>query len=387
LTSRAGVALVTITSLAIASCGSAMLKNKDAAPDSAGTDGGPDTGTEGGTSSDARDGTSTCTNTMSDGKNCGVCGHDCLGGACQNGQCQPVLLAQYVGNMVTIYVGAQHVYATMDSGYIGRARKDGSDLQAFARPGFASSAFAGTIVQEDGDRVFFSRGSPMLQLVYCSASDCDATVMPIGGPYTQYFAVDRTSHKIFWVDYSPGQIWVAPTTGAVLGAAIPGSALANGGSGSRLLYSQGGIFMATDNYVQRIPSSGGVFGSVTAASGHLTLLNTNQTRLFVYDESAIGYAPLPNGNAGAPTPLITTTANTNADGHFAADDTSAYWVNNGAQTCAIANCSVTLKTLPSRTGDSVEDVGIDDQAVYWGAHSTNPDNPTVAASTVWKLAK
>ena len=145
--------------------------------------------------------------------------------------------------------------------------------------------------------------------------------------------------------------------------------------------------MATDNYVQRIPSSGGVFGSVTAASGHLTPLNTNQTRLFVYDESTIGYAPLPNGNAGAPTPLITTTANTNADGHFAADDTSAYWVNNGAQTCAIANCSVTLKTLPSRTGDSVEDVGIDDQAVYWGAHSTNPDNPTVAASTVWKLAK
>jgi len=35
---------------------------------------------------------STCGNTMSDSKNCGACGHDCLGGACMMGQCQPVLI-------------------------------------------------------------------------------------------------------------------------------------------------------------------------------------------------------------------------------------------------------------------------------------------------------
>jgi hypothetical protein len=38
-----------------------------------------------------------CTaNTMTDGKNCGTCGHDCLGGACQLGVCQPFALASSV---------------------------------------------------------------------------------------------------------------------------------------------------------------------------------------------------------------------------------------------------------------------------------------------------
>ena len=31
--------------------------------------------------------------TTTDPKNCGACGHDCLGGVCQNGQCQPIVLA------------------------------------------------------------------------------------------------------------------------------------------------------------------------------------------------------------------------------------------------------------------------------------------------------
>jgi hypothetical protein len=33
------------------------------------------------------------TTTMSDPKNCGTCGHDCLGGACVAGQCQPKVIA------------------------------------------------------------------------------------------------------------------------------------------------------------------------------------------------------------------------------------------------------------------------------------------------------
>ena len=31
--------------------------------------------------------------TMNDAKNCGVCGHDCLGGKCLKGACQPIILA------------------------------------------------------------------------------------------------------------------------------------------------------------------------------------------------------------------------------------------------------------------------------------------------------
>ena len=52
-----------------------------------------------------------CPDTTTDPKNCGSCGHDCLGGACTAGQCQPNKLAvstaaQYlVGDGAVLYVG------------------------------------------------------------------------------------------------------------------------------------------------------------------------------------------------------------------------------------------------------------------------------------------
>lgn len=100
-----------------------------------------------------------CVDLMSDGKSCGACGHDCLGGTCVNGQCQPMLIAQYIGNPQTIYVGGDAVYVTSDLGYIGRAKKDGSDLKALAMPGFASSAFYAGLLAEDGDRLFLVRNA------------------------------------------------------------------------------------------------------------------------------------------------------------------------------------------------------------------------------------
>jgi hypothetical protein len=327
--------------------------------------------------------------TTSDGKNCGACGHDCLGGACTSGQCQPIELAQYVGNLTTIFVGAQTIYATTDSGYVGRANKDGSDLKPFARPGFASAAFDGTLTAEDGERVFFSwtGGAASLQLAYCSTSGCDATVTAFGGPYTQYFAVDETDHKVFWVDYSPSQLWSASTTGTIAGTAISGSALASGSSGARLFYSQGGIFMVSNDVLERLPASGGSFAGVTSANTSLTILGANSTDLFLYDGSSIGHIPLPSGNAGAPIPLITTALQVGQDGRFAADDTSIYWANQSVQTCQIANCAATMRALPSRSVDTVMDVGVDDQAIYWGATSPDTDSAGIDGSTVWKLAK
>ena len=246
---------------AVISCGSATLKPMDA---SGGSDGGGTSGSDGGgmggtalTDAGRDADSSSCVDTTSDGKNCGTCGHDCLGGTCTGGQCQPLLLAQYVGNMMIIAVAPQAVYATIDSGFIGRAKKDGSDVKPFARPGFAASVFSGTFVAEDGDRTFFVRGSP-LQVSYCAVMGCDATVMPIGGAYSQYFAVEQTNHKIFWLDYSPTQIWAASTAGTISGTALPGGSLATGSNVSGLFYNGGGVFVSDEQSIARLPAVGGV---------------------------------------------------------------------------------------------------------------------------------
>lgn len=296
-------------------------------------------------------------------------------------------MAQYTGNLTTIFVGSQYIYATTDEGYIGRANKDGSDLKPSAQPGFVFSDYPGTTIAEDGSRAFFVwyNGSS-IQLAYCSTSGCDTTITPIGGPSTQFFTVDQADHKIFWVDYSPTQLWSAPTTGTITGAALPGGTLPTGSNGSHLYYTQGGLFLPNSDTVERLSASGGAFADVASGSTALSILGANDSDLYLYDGTSIGYIPLPNGTQSASAPLITTPLGSGNGRGFAADDTSAYWANTTVQTCAIANCAATLKSLPSRSVDTVMDVGIDDQAVYWGANSPIPGESTDGC-TLWKLAK
>jgi hypothetical protein len=326
-----------------------------------------------------------CVDLASDGKNCGACGRDCLGGTCTSGQCRPMLIARYLGQPATISLGADAVYVTIDNGYVGRAKKDGSDSATLARPGFASSAYYGASVIEDGERVFLVRtlGSN-LQLSYCLKTGCDDSSKPIGGPYTQFFAVDSLSHKIVWVDYAPSQLWAAPTIGVVSGEPIVGGTLASGAGGSRLLYAQGGVFFS-DGSVVRLPISGGSLITVAVGPSPLTILTANASFLYVYDGSAIGFVPLPNGTGREPTPLVATKFNPSIDGRFAVDDASAFWVDQGIKTCELSTCPSSQRSLPLPSNDPVVDVAIDTQAIYWVANTYDAVNGSGTA--VWKMVR
>src|SRR5579859_4125816 len=63
-----------------------------------------------------------------DGHNCGACGHDCQGGACSNGACQPVTLASGQSGIQKLVIDATTLYWTSSNGYIGRLGKDGQGL-------------------------------------------------------------------------------------------------------------------------------------------------------------------------------------------------------------------------------------------------------------------
>ena len=216
---------------------------------------------------------------------------------------------------------------------------------------------------------------------------CDATATPVGGQYTQYFAVDQTDHKIVWVDYTPSRFVGSSTLGTVSGVDLPGGMLAAGSNGSRLFYALGGIYFADGNGISRLPLAGGAIASVTNGTAPLAILGANGTSLFLYDGNSIGSVPLPSGDGHGPKAVITSTVDVNIHGHFAADDSSMYWASYGGQAsvCQIANCSGTQKALPKRAADSIYDVGIDGTAVYLLADSSDFNNPAV--STVWRLAK
>jgi hypothetical protein len=57
-----------------------------------------------------------CIDTSSDAKNCGTCKHDCLGGTCSSGKCQPVAVASSLGSNVRLMgIDSQSLYYAMPS--------------------------------------------------------------------------------------------------------------------------------------------------------------------------------------------------------------------------------------------------------------------------------
>jgi hypothetical protein len=64
-----------------------------------------------------------------DPRNCGSCGHDCLGGDCAGGACQPIVLARDLdaGTLQAIAIDDTSVYWGDSSGVVGVVAKSGGD--------------------------------------------------------------------------------------------------------------------------------------------------------------------------------------------------------------------------------------------------------------------
>jgi hypothetical protein len=82
---------------------------------------------------------SVCVDTDSDPLHCGQCSHDCLGGACDGGRCQPITLASGYPFPHGIAVNAQYVYWTnygddtmSEVGSVMRVNLDGSGITILA---------------------------------------------------------------------------------------------------------------------------------------------------------------------------------------------------------------------------------------------------------------
>lgn len=58
-----------------------------------------------------------CIDVSSDPKNCGTCGHDCLGGSCTEGKCQPVAVISSLGSSFRLLgIDAQNLYYSVPGG-------------------------------------------------------------------------------------------------------------------------------------------------------------------------------------------------------------------------------------------------------------------------------
>jgi hypothetical protein len=100
---------------------------------------------------------STCTSLATDPLNCGSCGHDCLGGACVAGLCQPVVLGSELTNPSAVALSDTHVYlreGPQGAGRILRIPKAGGNAEPVAQ---GVSNLVGVAI--GGEQLYFASGN------------------------------------------------------------------------------------------------------------------------------------------------------------------------------------------------------------------------------------
>jgi hypothetical protein len=177
-----------------------------------------------------------CIDLDADPRNCGACGHDCLGGACLGGACQPVVLAANQLNPVALAIDDASVY-WITSG------SDGAVMRC-ALSGCGGNAEAYVIGQPNPNDIAVDDS-----FVYWSQSGAIHRATTRSGPVTSTFvqATIQTNYQALTVD-GPDLFYIDQNGGTwEVGAAARADggtrtiATPNNANGRALAASDGGI--------------------------------------------------------------------------------------------------------------------------------------------------
>jgi hypothetical protein len=303
------------------------------------------------------DGAGGCFDTEGDPHHCGACGHDCQGGACEGGQCQPVVIACEQAAHAVALDGA-HVYWLNEPGPVMRAPKAGGPPEELT----GSQNQAGWGLAVDSTRVYW----PTYQGIQAApkGGGAAATVLP-GDSYD--VALDDGN---VYTTY-PG-IRKAPKEGG------PVEWLADGPS-IGLTVSGGYVYWTTWELelVQKVPVDGGPV--VTIASGepypqHIAVLGE-----FAYFTTAYGRLLRASTDGGA----VTVLAESLGAYGVAVDQTGIYLTTFDQGS---------IRRIPIDGGEPQilaggqffpRDIALDETSVYW----TNDDGIGEGQGCVMKVAK
>ncbi len=148
------------------------------------------------------------TNLTNNRKSCGRCGHDCLGGPCVLGVCQPVTLSSGVHAPVHIAIDATYVYGINVYGAVTRVAKDG---------GAPTDLVSGdNIAQTPAPRIALS-GGYVYYTDFDTGGDAGSTTprgavlrVPVDGgtssvlaAATEPYAVVAGAQGVYWTEGSP----------------------------------------------------------------------------------------------------------------------------------------------------------------------------------------
>lgn len=291
--------------------------------------------------------------TMHDPSNCGACGHDCLGGACASGVCQPVVLAGPLFFPIALVLDPTTAYFTVVQG-IYEAPKSGGPATLLANQAAGPLAVDATNVYTvlDGDP-----GD-----VYSIAKIGGASTM-LGASTTGYQPVGIAvrGSNVYWNDWETANglashVTSVPTVGGTQSILVT----ANGTATTPVVVDDEYLYWVDENGVERAPIQGGSETTIVPGSwgdGDLTLDSTN---LYWADASGHVYQTKKDGSSGA----IELGASTEPIG-VAVDATTVYWCDESEGIVyATPIGGGAVRTLAT-SQDTPTAIAVDDVAVYW----------------------
>jgi hypothetical protein len=346
----------TVLALGIVACvPGATLAAQDAGQDASADDGGAvqaeDSGRQDGGMTPTDTGASTmvpcdaglvcggqCVDVATDGKNCGSCGHDCQGGACMAGTCQPVVLALGQLNPFGIVTDGTSVYWSVPFAL-------GSDG--------GEQAYSGSVMK-------------------CPVAGCSGppTELATGQEYLWFIGTDGT--RLLWAQYDgaggPGTVMECPMAGCngqptVVAAGLTAPRSVTGAAGRVYWTSGAPLPSVTECSLTGCTTPAVLASGAWSQPYDVTPIAADATGVYWTTASAV-YA-YSFGGGGAPA----TTLATSQDGAagIAIDGTSVYWTTatGGAiQRCAIGGCGGQPTVIASGQTRPLA-IAVDATSVYW----------------------
>jgi hypothetical protein len=376
------VAVVTVA----ASC-SAILGLGDPAPyDDAGpgaTSGGP--AAEGG--SEAAPAQTCDADLVTDPKNCGACGHDCRGAACEARRCAPILVATLAttatgqGSLADFAVDSAALY-TFDGRALVRIPKDGSASKTlFGGSAPEAPLPAGGPHVSRGFVFWADLGSPGTVRA-CPTSGCTAAISVATGvvPYSiTELEIPGSPWWIAWTDgRGGGSVGYVQADG---GAGVRATIVGLGESLCREISAANGIGYVPDRAMNRLVAvSPTAFARTALSVSNPCRVVARGDHVYFSDDLNVWSA---RREASVLAPPIQIANGQQGVSALAADDTHVYWSTRRATVlrCALPKCSGDPEVVVPGLSEPTRTIALDGEWIYFNL--PGPFN----RPRIWKVAR